>query len=60
MMEGDTVTDNRTGMLLDPEVDSTYWKEKVLVDFIVFIGHQIACRRVEEIHILNDIYTLGT
>ena len=28
VMDGDTMIDNRTGMVLDPEVDSTYWKEK--------------------------------
>ena len=28
--------------------------------FIVFIDHRITCRRVEELHILNDIGTLGT
>ena len=26
--EGDTMIDKRTGMMLDPEVDSTYWKDK--------------------------------
>ena len=35
----------RTGEVLNPEVDSTYWK--------------ITCCRVEEIHILNGIGTLG-
>ena len=28
VMDGDTMIDKRTGELLDPEVDSTYWKEK--------------------------------
>ena len=28
MMDGDTMIDKRTGEVLDPEVDSTYWKEK--------------------------------
>ena len=26
--EGDTMIDKRTGMMLDPEVDSMYWKDK--------------------------------
>ena len=26
--EGDTMIDKRTGEVLDPEVDSTYWQEK--------------------------------
>ena len=29
-MNGDTMTDTRTGEVLDPEVDSTYWKRKTL------------------------------
>ena len=28
VMEGDTMIDKRTGVVLDPEVDSTYWKDK--------------------------------
>ena len=28
VMEGDMMIDKRTGMVLDPEVDSTYWKDK--------------------------------
>ena len=28
MMDGDTMIDKRTGEVLDPEVDSTYWKDK--------------------------------
>ena len=28
VMDGDTVIDKRTGVVLDPEVDSTYWKGK--------------------------------
>ena len=28
MMDGDTMIDNRTGEILDPEADSTYWKDK--------------------------------
>ena len=26
--EGDTMIDKRTGEVLDPEVDSMYWKDK--------------------------------
>ena len=28
VMNGDTMIDKRTGEVLDPEVDSTYWKYK--------------------------------
>ena len=28
MTDGDTMIDKRTGEVLDPEVDSTYWKDK--------------------------------
>ena len=28
VMDGDTVIDGRTGEVLDPEVGSTYWKDK--------------------------------
>ena len=28
VMDGDTMIDNRTGEVLNPEVDSTYWKDK--------------------------------
>ena len=28
MMDGDTMIDKRTGEVLDPGVDSTYWKDK--------------------------------
>ena len=27
MMNGDTIIDKRTGVVLDPKVDSTYWGE---------------------------------
>ena len=28
VMDGDTMIDKRTGEVLDPEIDSTYWKDK--------------------------------
>ena len=28
VMDGDTMIDKWTGEMLDPEVDSTYWKDK--------------------------------
>ena len=28
VMDGDMMIDERTGIVLSPEVDSTYWKEK--------------------------------
>ena len=52
--------DGRTGEALGPEVDSMYWKEKCLADFIAFIDHKITCRQAEEPHILNGTDTLGT
>ena len=29
VMDGDTMIDKRTGEVLDPEVDSAYWKDKL-------------------------------
>ena len=29
VIDGDTMIDKRTGEVLDPEVDSTYWKETI-------------------------------
>ena len=59
-MDGDTMIDKRTSEVLGPEVDSTYWKDKFQADFVVFMDYKITCRRVEEIHILNGVGTLGT
>ena len=28
LIDGDMMTDMRTGEVLDPDVDSTYWKDK--------------------------------
>ena len=28
VMDGDTMIEKRTGEVLDPDVDSTYWKDK--------------------------------
>ena len=39
-MNGDTIIDKRVGEVLNPEVDSTYWKDKRF-NFIVFIDHKI-------------------
>ena len=41
MMDGDTMIDKRTGEVLGPEVDSTYWKDKFYVDFMVLIDHRV-------------------
>ena len=60
VMNDDTVIDKRTDEALGPEFDSTYWKDKFQADFIVYKDYKIICRMVEEIHILNDIDTLGT
>ena len=58
--DDNTMIDKRTGEVLDPEVDFTYWMEKFQADFIVFIDHKITCCKVGEIHTLNDTGTLGT
>ena len=29
MMDGNTMIDKRTGVVLGPEVDSAYWKDKL-------------------------------
>ena len=54
VMDGDT-------MIVDAEVDSTYWKEIFKIDFTDSDAVcKIIYRRVEEIHILNGIGTLDT
>ena len=37
VMDDDTMIDKRTGEVLNPEVNSTYWKENFKPIFIVFI-----------------------
>ena len=32
-MDGETMIDKRTGEVLNPEVDSTYWKDKFSANF---------------------------
>ena len=34
VMDGDTMFDKRTGEVLNPEVDSTYWKDRFLTNFL--------------------------
>ena len=58
--DDDTMIYKKTGEVLGPEVDFTYWTEKFQAGFIVFIDHKITCRKVENIHILNGIGALGT
>ena len=60
VMNGNTMIENRTGEVLGPEVDSTYWKDKFQADFVVYKDYKIICHMVAEIHILNGIDTLGT
>ena len=38
VMDGDTMIDKRTGEVLNPEVDSTYWKDKFYADFYSLYG----------------------
>ena len=59
-MVDETMIDKRTGEVLGPEVDSTYWKDKFYVNFIFFIDHNITCRKAKELNILNGTDTLDT
>ena len=34
VMDGDTIFDKTTGEVLNPEVDSTYWKDRFLTNFL--------------------------
>ena len=34
VMDGDTMFDKRKGEVLNPEVDSTYWKDRFLTNFL--------------------------
>ena len=58
MIDGDTMIDGATSVVLDSEVDSTYWEDKFKADFLAFVDHKITCRRTEELHILNGTDTL--
>ena len=40
VMVGDMMIDKRTGEMLDREVDSTYWKNILRVDFMILVGHK--------------------
>ena len=58
-MDADTTIDERTGEVLDPEVDFTYQKNNFLrVDFIAHKDHKITCRKAEGSHLLNGTDTL--
>ena len=43
-----TMIDKRTGEALGPEVDFTYWKDKLQGDFIVYKDYKIICCMVGE------------
>ena len=60
VIDGDTIINKRTCEVLNPEVDSHAEKINFKPIFIVFMDHKMTCRRIEEIHILNGIGTLGT
>ena len=60
VMDGDMMTDKRTGGVLDLAIAFKYWKEKCWAVFIAFIDYKITCRRVEELQILNGTDTLDT
>ena len=51
--------DKSTGELQAPEYDYTWYEEKCLVNFIVFIDHKITCCKMEVLHALSDIDTLN-
>ena len=54
VMDSDKMIDRRTGEVLDPEVDSTYWeKKKLRVDFMVFVDYKITYRKSDKLHILK-------
>ena len=60
VMDGDTMIDKKPVrcwiLRLIRHIGNTNFK----TIFIVFTDHKITCLRVEELHILNDIDTLGT
>ena len=60
VMDGDTMIDKGTGEVWILRLILHTGKTSFKTIFTVFIDHKITCRRVEEIHILNGIDTLGT
>ena len=60
VMDGDTMIDKGTDEVWILRLILHTGKSSFKTIFTVFIGHKITCRRVEEIHILNGIDTLGT
>ena len=59
VVDGKMMIDKSTGDVLAPEGDYTFYKEKYLVNFIVFIDHKITCWKVEVLHTLSNIDTLN-
>ena len=55
VMDSDKMIDKRTGEVLDPEVDTTFCKDKFEADF-----DSLYRPRAEGLHILNGIGTLHT
>ena len=46
VIDGVMMINKRTSEVLDPEVDSTYWKDKYFKSiFIVFINHKVTGQR---------------
>ena len=58
VMNGGLMIDIRTREDLGPEADYTCWKEKLKVNFTVFLYHKIIYCKGEGLHVLNDIYIL--
>ena len=60
MMNDDTMIDKRTGEVWILDLIPHTGKINFKLIFMVFTEHKITYRKVEEIHSLNDISTLGT
>ena len=60
LIDGDTMIDKRTGEVLSLRLILHTGRIRFRPIFIAFIDHKITCRRLEELHILNSIDTLGT
>ena len=60
VMDGDTMIDKKTGEIKIMKLILHIAKTNFTLIFIVFIDHKITFSRVEEVHTLNGVDTLGT
>ena len=60
VMDGDTMIDKKTSEIKIMKLILHIAKTNFTLIFIVFIDHKITCSRVEEVHTLNGVDTLGT